>query len=112
MYSFPNFEPVVSCFNCAFQKANKVVWYPHLFKNFPQFVLTKVLPKKKKCNKANGWIIEKAREFLENICFINDAKDLDCVDHNKLWKILKRDGNSRPPYLPPEKPVCRSRSNS
>ena len=30
----------------------------------------------------------------------------------KLWKILKRDGNTRPPYLPPEKSVCRSRSNS
>ena len=32
------------------------------------------------------------------------------MDHDKLWKIL-RDGNTRPPYLPPEKPVCRSRSN-
>ena len=38
------------------------------------------------------WIIEKAREFQENIyfCFINYAKASDCVDHNKLWKILKR----------------------
>ena len=37
------------------------------------------------------WIIEKAREFKKNIyfCFINFAKDFDCVDHNKLWKILK-----------------------
>ena len=37
------------------------------------------------------WIIEKAREFLKNIyfCFIDYAKTLDCVDHNKLWKILK-----------------------
>ena len=34
------------------------------------------------------------------------------VDHNKLWKILKRDENSRPPDLPPEKSVCRSRSKS
>ena len=59
------------------------------------------------------WIIEKAREFLKNIyfCFINYAKAFDCVDHNKLWKIL-RDGNTRPPDLPPEKSVCRSRSNS
>ena len=32
------------------------------------------------------------------------------MDHNKLWKILKRHGNTRPPDLPPEKPVCRSRS--
>ena len=38
-------------------------------------------------------------------------KAFDCVDHNKLWEIL-RDGNTRPPYLPPEKSVCRSRSNS
>ena len=38
-----------------------------------------------------GWLIEKAREFQKNIyfCFIDYAKALDCVDHNKLWKILK-----------------------
>ena len=37
------------------------------------------------------WIIEKAKEFMKNIyfCFINYAKALDCVNHNKLWKILK-----------------------
>ena len=37
------------------------------------------------------WIIKKAREFQKNIyfCFIDYAKDFDCVDHNKLWKILK-----------------------
>ena len=37
------------------------------------------------------WIIEKAREFQENIyfCFIDYAKDFDCMDHSKLWKILK-----------------------
>ena len=37
------------------------------------------------------WIIEKAREFHKNIyfCFIQYAKVFDCVDHNKLWKILK-----------------------
>ena len=59
------------------------------------------------------WIMEKAREFQKNIyfCFIDYAKAFDCVTHNKLWKIL-RDGNTRPPYLPPEKPVCRSRNNS
>ena len=39
------------------------------------------------------WIIEKAREFQKNIyfCFIDYAKAFDCVDHNKLWKILKGD---------------------
>ena len=40
------------------------------------------------------WIIEKAREFQKNIffCFIDHAKAFDCVDHNKLWKILKETG--------------------
>ena len=33
--------------------------------------------------------MEKAREFLKNICYIDYAKDFDCVDHNKLWKIPK-----------------------
>ena len=59
------------------------------------------------------WIIEKARKFQINICFcITDyAKTFDCMDHNKLENSL-RDGNTGSPYLPPEKPVCRSRSNS
>ena len=35
------------------------------------------------------WIIEKAREFQKNICFIDYTKAFDCVDHNKLWKIFK-----------------------
>ena len=41
-----------------------------------------------------SWITEKAREFQENIyfCFIDYAKVFDCVDHNKLWKILKEMG--------------------
>ena len=64
------------------------------------------------------WIIKKAREFQKNInfCFINYSKAFDYVDHNKLWKILcensERDGNTRPPDLPPGKSVCRLRSNS
>ena len=42
------------------------------------------------------WIMEKAREFQKNICFcfIDYAKAFDCVDHNKLWKILKEKGIS------------------
>ena len=53
------------------------------------------------------WITEKAREFQINIyfCFIDYNKAFDCV------KVSLRDGNTRPPYLSPEKPVCRSRSN-
>ena len=40
------------------------------------------------------WIIQKAREFQENIylCFIDYSKSFNCVDHNKLWKILKEMG--------------------
>ena len=59
------------------------------------------------------WIIKKARKFQKNIhsCFIDYAKAFDCVDHNKL-ENSERDGNTRPPNLPLEKPVCRSGSNS
>ena len=60
------------------------------------------------------WITDKAREFQKNIyfCFIDYAKAFDCVDRNKLWKILKEMGIPRPPDLPLEKPICRSGSNS
>ena len=59
------------------------------------------------------WVIEKAREFQKNIsfCFIDYAKAFDCVDHNKL-ENSSRDVNTRPPDLPPENSVCRSRNNS
>ena len=59
------------------------------------------------------WIMEKAREFQKNIyfCFNDYVSAFDCMDHNKLQKIVT-DMNSRPPYLPPEKPVCRTRSNN
>ena len=39
-----------------------------------------------------GWKIKKPREFQKNICFIDYAKAFDCVDHKKLWKILKEMG--------------------
>ena len=39
-----------------------------------------------------GWIIEKAREFQKNICFTDYTKVFDCVDHDKLWKILQEMG--------------------
>ena len=59
------------------------------------------------------WIIKKARELQKNICFIDYAKSFDCVDHNKLWKILKEMGI--PDHLTRllrNLEVCRSRSNS
>ena len=59
------------------------------------------------------WIIKKAREFQKNIYlfFIDYSKAFDCVDHNKL-ENSERDRHTRPPHLPPETSVCRSRSNS
>ena len=48
------------------------------------------------------WTIEKGTEFQKNICFINYAKAFDCVDH-KIMENSSRDGNTRPPDLPPEK---------
>ena len=58
------------------------------------------------------WIIKKAREFQKNIylCFIGYTEVFDCVDHNKLWEILKEMGI--PNHLfPPAKSVCRSKGN-
>ena len=54
------------------------------------------------------WIIKKAREFQKNIYFyfIDYAKAIDCMENSE------RDGNTRPPDLPLEKPICRSGSNS
>ena len=80
MYSFPNLEPVHCSMlgsNCCFltciqisQKAGKVVWYFHLFKNFPQFVVIHTV----KCfgivNKAEIYV------FLELSCFFNDPTDV------------------------------------
>jgi len=59
------------------------------------------------------WIIKKAKEFQKNIyfCFIDYAKAFDCVDDNTV-ENSERDGNTRSPDLPLEKPVCRSGSNS
>ena len=59
------------------------------------------------------WIIEKAREFQKDIyfCFIGYAKAFDSGSQLTV-ENSERDGNTRPPDLPPEKSVCRSRSNS
>ena len=57
------------------------------------------------------WIMEKEREFQKNIyfCCTDYAKGFDCVDHTV--ENSERDGNTRPPDLPLEKPICRSGSN-
>jgi len=57
------------------------------------------------------WIIERAREFQKNICFIDYAKAFGCVDNTNCGKFFKR-WDSRPLYLRLEKSVCRSRSNN
>ena len=60
------------------------------------------------------WMVEKAREFQKKkiyVCFTEYQKAFDCVDPNKTVENYW-DENTRPPYLPPEMPVCRSRSNS
>ena len=59
------------------------------------------------------WIMEKERVPEKNIyfCFIDYVKAFNCADHNKL-ENSERDGNTRPPYLPLEKPIFRSGSNS
>ena len=51
------------------------------------------------------WIIEKTREFQRNICFIDYTKVFNCIDHNKLWKILKKMGT-------PNHPTCLLRNLS
>jgi len=60
-----------------------------------------------------AWIIEKARAFQKNIyfCFIYYTKAFDCGSQQTVGNS-SRDGNTRPPYLPPEKSVCWSRSSS
>ena len=50
------------------------------------------------------WIIEKAREFQKNICFIDHARAFDYVDHNKMWKILKEVGT--PDHLTASCGIC------
>ena len=60
------------------------------------------------------WIIEKARSFQESIyfCFLDYAKAFDCVDHNKLWKILKEMGIPDHLTCLLRNLYCRSRSNT
>ena len=54
------------------------------------------------------WIIKKAKEFQENIyfCFIEYAKVFDCVDHNKLWKILQKTGMEYQSTWPASWEIC------
>ena len=87
MYSFPNLEPVfcsMSGFNCWFltciqisQEAGKVVWYSHLFKNFPQSVLIHTVKGFGVVNKAGVDV------FLELSCFFDDPTDVTIQDSSE-----------------------------
>ena len=57
---------------------------------------------------------KKTRDFQKTVyfCFIDYVKVFDCVHHKNCGKLLLRDGNTRPPYMPPEISLCRSRSNN
>ena len=59
-----------------------------------------------------GSLRKQASKVQKNVyfCFIDYVKAFDCVDHNKLWTILREMGI--PPYLAAKKSVCKSRSNS
>ena len=106
---------------CELEDANKVM-LKILQARFQQYVNCELPDVQAGFRKGRGmrdqianicWIMEKAREFQKNIyfCFIDYAKAFDCVDHNRLEES-ERDGNTRPPDLPLEKPVCRSGSKS
>ena len=101
--------------------SSKYVWLKILQSRLQQYVNQELPDEEAEFRKGRGtreqianicWIIEKAKEFQKNIyfCFTDYTKALDSGNHNKLRKLL-RDGNTRPPYLSPEKPVCGSRNN-
>ena len=104
------------------QEAGKVVWYSQLLRNFPQFVMIYTVKGFGVINKAEEdvfqelscffmtqwmlaiwffvvdkianicWIIGKARDFQKNTFCFDYAKAFDCLDHNKLWKIIQEIG--------------------
>ena len=101
MYSFPNFELAycsMSSSNCCFltciqisQEADKVVWYSHLLKNFPQFVLTYTVKGFSVVNEAE------VEFFLEFPCFFYNPTDVDNLISSSsafsksslnIWKFL------------------------
>ena len=94
MYSFSNFEPVWCCVsgsNCCFltciqisQEAGKVVWYFHLSKNFPQFVVIHIVKGFSVVNEAEIDV------FLEFPCFFYDPEDplAVCKSSFNIWQFL------------------------
>ena len=110
------------CTVALISHASKVILKILQAKVQPQYVNHEIPDVQAGFRKARGtrdqianiyWIVEKAKKFQKNIyfCFSDYAKAFDCVDHNKL-ENSERDGNTRPPDLPLEKPICRLESNS
>ena len=88
------------CTTAVISHANKVMFRIHQTQ-FQQYVNQKLWDVQAGFRKGRGtrdqianirWIIERAREFQKNICFIDYAKVFECVDHRKLWKILQEMG--------------------
>jgi len=106
------FAVCVSLSSNSSSYSDTINWTPLYAKNLTMYLYT-IMNKYNVPNLRNhrGWIIEKAKTFQKNIyfCFIDHNEAFDCVDHDKLWTILKVMVNITPPYLPPEKLVCRSR---
>ena len=86
-----------------FKIKSRQTFFPHFLPRFENNPLATLPDTQAGFRKGRGtrdqianicWIIEKARKFQKNIyfCFIDYAKVFDCVDHNKLWKILKEMG--------------------
>ena len=116
--NFPSNKLPQNCTHLTCKQSNS--------QNSPRQASTVYEPKTSRCS---SWIYKRqknqrsncqhpldnreTREFQKNICFcfMDYTKAFDCVDHNKL-KNSERDGKTRPPALPLEKPICRSRSNS
>ena len=78
--------------------------------NFLTFKLVLEKAEEPEIKLPTRWIMKKGREFL-SFYFIDYVKAFDCVDHKKL-ENSERDGNTRAPDLPLEKPICWSGSNS
>ena len=137
MYSFSYLEPVCCSLSSSNpllpdlhtgfsrDRSDGLTWYSHLFKNFPQFIVIHTVKVFDIVNKAEIEVLlelscffddpvdhQKSTRIPKNICFcfIDYAKAFDCMDHNKLWKILKEMGI--PDHLTFEKPACRSGGNS
>ena len=101
---------ISSCMQIS-QEAGKVVWYSHLFKNFPQFGVIHTVKGFSGVNKAEIGFFWDSLTLNIYFFFFDYAKAFHCVDHNKL-ENSERDGNTKPPDLPLEKPKFKSGSNS